>query len=66
MSDYCQFNLDFAGSSIRGRKVNEDERYFTIKNPIFNPKPVHPIDPSDAAIRLSKDAVVCYFLIERS
>lgn len=66
MSDYCQFNLDFTGNNIRGRKVDEDERYFTIENPIFNLKPVHPIDPSDDTIRLSKDAVVCYFLIERS
>ncbi len=66
MSDYCQFNLDFAGTYILGEKHDEDEHYFQVKNPTFCFKNLQKLNPSDDAIHLSKNAVVCYFKIERS
>lgn len=63
-SDYYQFNLDFKGASVRGRRITESDRFFVIQNPTFSFEALNGINPSDNTIHLSKDAVVCYFKIE--
>ena len=64
ISDYYQFNLDFKGASVRGRRITESDRFFVIQNPTFSFEALNGINPSGNTIHLSKDAVVCYFKIE--
>lgn len=66
MSDYCQFNLDFAGNYICGERHDEDDRYFVVRNPTFAIKSVQRLNPAGETIHLLKDAVVCYFPIKRN
>lgn len=66
---YCQFNLDFKGSYIRGYFVSTtyQERFFTINEPTYSDTTLSDsFKSTNNQIKLLKNAVVCYFEISEN